>query len=86
MWLYATNADKELKNEEMLIHTCKDNNVPIARLDCTYDTRRLAKENEQTCICMSHFDHAKYLKHIDICIGVRVPISTVNFLPGWLVQ
>ncbi len=47
MWLYATNADKELKNEEMLIHTSKDNNVPIARLDCTYDTRRLAKENEQ---------------------------------------
>jgi hypothetical protein len=65
----------------MLIHTSKDNNVPIARLDCTYDTRRLAKENEQTCICMSHFDHTKYLKHIVTCIGVRVAISTVNFLP-----
>ncbi len=52
MWLYATNADKELKNEDMLIHTSKDNNIPIAKLDCTYDTRRLAKKKGQTCACM----------------------------------
>ncbi len=24
---------------------------------------------------------AKYLKHTDICVGARVAISTVNFLP-----
>ncbi len=30
---------------------------------------------------MSHFDHAKYLKNTDICVGARVAISTVNFLP-----
>ena len=30
---------------------------------------------------MSHFDHTKYLKHTDICVGARVAISTVNFLP-----
>ena len=81
MWLYATNAAKELKNEEMLIHTSKHNNVPIARLDCTYDTNRLTKENDQTCACMSHFDHTKYLKHTDLCVGARVAIATVNFLP-----
>jgi len=81
MWLYATNAAKELKNEEMLIHTSKHNNVPIARLDCTYDTHRLTKESDQTCACMSHFDHTKYLKHTDLCIGARVAIATVNFLP-----
>jgi hypothetical protein len=87
MSLYATNADKELKNKEMLIHTSKDNNVPIARLDCTYDTRSLAKENEQTYACMSHFDHTKYLKHTAICIGARVAISTIIFpARGWLVQ
>jgi hypothetical protein len=39
MWLFAKNADKELKNQEMLIHTSKHKNNPIARLDCTYDTR-----------------------------------------------
>ena len=81
MWLFATNAAKELKNEEMLIHTSKHNNVPIARLDCTYETKRLTHENDQSCACMSHFDHTKYLKHTDICVGARVAISTVNFLP-----
>jgi hypothetical protein len=25
MWLYARNAEKELKNQEMLIHTSKNN-------------------------------------------------------------
>ena len=45
MWLFAKNADKELKNEDMLIHTSKHKNNPIARLDCTYDTKRLTKKN-----------------------------------------
>ncbi len=81
MWLFATNAAKELKNEEMLINTSKHNNVPIARLDCTYETKRLTNESDQSCACMSHFDHKKYLKDTDICVGARVAISTVNFLP-----
>jgi hypothetical protein len=46
MWLCATNAAKEL-NEEMLIHTSKHNNTPMARIDCTYDTKRLTNENDQ---------------------------------------
>ena len=45
MWLFAKNANKDLKNQEMLIHTSKHKNNPIARLDCTYDTKRLTKEN-----------------------------------------
>jgi hypothetical protein len=65
----------------MLIHASKDNNILIARLDCTYDTSRFAKKNEQTYKCMSHFDHTKYLNHTDIYIGARVAISTVYFLP-----
>jgi hypothetical protein len=44
MWLFAKNAHKDLKNEEMLIHTSKHKDNPIARLDCTYDTKRLTKE------------------------------------------
>jgi hypothetical protein len=56
-------------------------NVPIARLDCTYDTNILTKENDQICTCMSRFNHTKYLKHTDLCVGARVAIPTVNFLP-----
>jgi len=81
MWLFAKNADKDLKNQEMLIHTSKHKNNPIARLDCTYDTKRLTNDKQESGACMSHFDHAKYIKHTDICVGARVAISTVNFLP-----
>jgi hypothetical protein len=81
MWLFAKNADKDLKNQEMLIHTSKHKNNPIARLVCTYDTKRLKKEKQQSCACLSHFNVAKYLKHPDICVGARVAISTVDFLP-----
>ncbi len=75
------NADKDLKNQEMLLHTSKHKNNPIARLDCTYDMKRLTKEKLQPCACLSHFNMAKYLKHTDICVGARVAISTANFLP-----
>jgi hypothetical protein len=39
MWLYAQNAEKELKNQEMLVYTSKKMSIPVARLDCTYDTK-----------------------------------------------
>ncbi len=38
MWLFTKNADKALKNQEVLIHTSKHKNNPIRRLDCTYDS------------------------------------------------
>jgi hypothetical protein len=81
MWLFAKNANKDLKNQEMLIHTFKHKINPIATLDCTCDMKRLTKDKQQSCACLSHFNLAKYLKHTDICVGARVAISTVNFLP-----
>jgi hypothetical protein len=30
---------------------------------------------------MSHFYHTKYLKHTELCVGAKVAIATVNFLP-----
>jgi hypothetical protein len=65
----------------MLIHTSKHKNNPISRLDCTYNMKRLTKEKQQSCACLSHFNMAKYLKHTDICVGARVAILTINFLP-----
>jgi hypothetical protein len=80
MWLYAQNAEKELKNQETLVYTSKKISVPVARLDCTYDTKRLSGDKEQM-VCYSHFDQNSYDHHTDICIGARVAISNVNFLP-----
>jgi hypothetical protein len=62
MWLYARNAEKELKNQEMLIHTSKKNSRPVARLDCTYDTKRLSRDKERM-VCYSHFDPNSYDQH-----------------------
>jgi hypothetical protein len=80
MWLYALNAEKEHKNQEMLINTSKKMSVPGARLDCTYDTKRLSGDKERT-VCYSHFDQNSYDQHTDICVGAKVAISNVNFLP-----
>jgi hypothetical protein len=41
MWLYAKNMDKDKANMEMLIHTSKHNNVPVARLDCCFGKNRI---------------------------------------------
>jgi hypothetical protein len=54
--------------------------VPVARLDCTYDTKRLSGDKERT-VCYSHFDQNSYDHHTDICVGAKVAISNVNFLP-----
>jgi hypothetical protein len=55
MWLYAQNAEKEHKNQEMPVHTSKKMSVRVARLDCTYDTKRLSGDKEQT-VCYRYFD------------------------------
>ena len=52
----------------------------LRRDPTTSDPKRLTKEKQKSCACMSHLDMAKYIKRTDICVGVRVAISTVNFL------
>jgi hypothetical protein len=54
--------------------------VPVARLNFTYDTKRLSRDKKQTG-CYSHFDQNSCDKHTDICVGAKVAISNVNFLP-----
>jgi hypothetical protein len=54
--------------------------VPVARLDWTYDTKRLSGDKGRT-VCYSYLNQNSYDKHTDICIGAKVAISNVNFLP-----
>jgi hypothetical protein len=62
------------------LSTHKKMSVPVARLDCTYDTKRLSEDKEQM-VCYSYFNQHSYDQHTYICIGARVAISNVNFLP-----
>ena len=82
MWLYAKNTDKDKTNMDMLIQTSRVNNVPVARLDCHYETNRVPKsDHQQPTVCMSHFDIRSYDRTTDICVGAKVAISNVNILP-----
>lgn len=80
MWLFTNNADKDAKNVEKLVETSQRLKVPVARLDCWYDTNKLQNGSERRGI-KSHFDRNSYVDHTDICVGARVAISKVNFLP-----
>ncbi len=80
MWIYAKITDKDKTNMDMLIHTSKNNNVPVARLDCCFGTNRQSGQQERTA-CKNHFDARSYDSHTDICVGARVAISNVNILP-----
>ena len=46
MWLYAKNADKDKTNMDMLIHTSKNKNVPVARLDCHFGSKQQSGKQE----------------------------------------
>jgi hypothetical protein len=80
MWMYAKNTDKDKTNMDMLIHTSKNNKVPVARLDCCFRKNWQSGQQEQTT-CKNHFDARSYDSHTDICIGARFAISNVNILP-----
>jgi hypothetical protein len=44
MWLYAKNMDKDKTNMDMLIQTSKKNTVPLARLECHFETKRISRD------------------------------------------
>ena len=80
MWLFTNNADKDEKNVKKLVETSKNNKVPIARMDCSYESNELQDGSENRAV-KSHFDKSTFVDHTDFCIGARVAISKVNFLP-----
>jgi hypothetical protein len=80
MWLFANNADKDKKNNQKLVHTAKRDGVPMARLQCHYESNR--QQGGESCKPhLSHFRHIRYIDHTDICVGARVAIQTINHLP-----
>lgn len=81
MFLFNNNADKDRMNNEKLVETCVANKMPVARLDCWYDTNKLQGGKERQPI-KSHFDdRTRFISHTDLCVGARVSIVSHNFLP-----
>ena len=76
MYLSATNVVKHQKNNERLRALSLEQKVPIARMDCHYTSI-----SDKFGVKRSHFQKGKYVQHTDICLGARVAIDAVNFIP-----
>lgn len=80
MWLFTTNEEKDKKNVEKLVQVSKENEVPVARLNCWWGTNKLQNGTERHA-CKSHFDRKRVVERTNICVGARVAIKGVNHLP-----
>ena len=49
-------------------------------MDCWYESKKLQDGCENRAV-KSHFDKSTFVDHTDFCVGARVAISKVNFLP-----
>jgi len=81
MWLYTKNIQVSDKNRDKLVETSKKNNVPVARLNCCYDTNKLQNISDRVPV-RSHFEHNGFVHKNDFCIGSRVALRGWNILPS----
>lgn len=81
MWLFAKRRQVADKNRDKLVETSVKAEVPVARLDCWFDTNKLQNGAERHAI-RSHFESNSYVRHTDICVGSRVSIKNWNILPS----
>ena len=81
MWLFSNNADVRKQNVEKLAETSKANNLPVARLNCWYDTNKTQNGKDRRAYT-SHFDSKCYKSQTDLCIGARVALRNWNILPS----
>ena len=80
MWLFSNNADVRKKNVDKLVKTSKSGKVPVARLNCWYDTNKTQNGKERHTY-LSHFDSNCYKSQTDLCVGARVALRNWNILP-----
>lgn len=80
MWLFSNNSEVRRKNIDKLVEVSTNNNVPVARLKCWYDTNK-TQGGKQRSICKSHFEANCYRCETDVCVGARVALRNWNILP-----
>lgn len=82
MHLCATHKVKNDINEMKLLQLSEKSKVPIAAfLDCHFTSEKI---QDMTIVTRRHFYNNKYardIKYSHLCIGARVAIESVNFIP-----
>jgi hypothetical protein len=80
MWLFSNNNDVRKKNVDKLVEISTRNKLPVARLNCWYDTNKKQGGKERR-VYRSHFDSKCYKSQADLCVGARVALRNWNILP-----
>ncbi len=81
MFLYSKTRQVADKNRDKLIETSKRKKVPVARMDCWYETNKQQNQKERRAY-RSHFDMESYVQNNDFCVGSRVALKNWNILPS----
>ena len=81
MWLYSNNAEVQDKNTDKLVQTSRSLRVPVARLNCHFETNKL-QGHQTSCPVRRHFETNSYLHNTNICVGARVALRMWNILPS----
>ena len=79
-WIFSNNNGVRKKNVDKLVEISKRNKLPVARLNCWYDTNKKQSGNERLAYT-SHFDSKCYKSQTDLCIGAQVALRNWNILP-----
>jgi hypothetical protein len=80
VWLFAKNDDVRKKNVDKLVETSKKNKLPVARLDCWWETNKQQSGTNRQ-VYRSHFDATQFNTHTELCVGARVALRKWNILP-----
>lgn len=81
VWLFTTNAGKNDKNLQKLVHLSNQSKNPIACLSCDWISNRT-----QTCgvasVVQSHFRGINNtVKKTNLCVGAPVALQGINIVP-----
>ena len=77
-WIFSTKERRNKKNIEKLRDTSRRHNVPVARINCHYESNR----NGGLGPFKNHFAYVKnFARSTDICQHSIVAIDGVNFIP-----
>lgn len=76
MWIFANNDPKDKKNEKKLKHTSNHFGVPVARMNCHYESDCCGRPAYK-----DHFFMINFPRETSICLNARVAIASYNFIP-----
>ena len=70
---------KGLKNIEILVAISQKNNIPVSRLRVSYGSNK--EQGNSWTLDKNHFKYCRTSHSTDICVGTRVVIDDINYLP-----